>query len=274
MQKKAAIIQDVSCLGKCSAGVALPIVSRFDVECALLPTALLSAHTAFEHYTCMDLTDMMRTVCRDWRAQGVRFDGVYSGYMLNETQIQIAAAFMDAFAKPDALILVDPVMGDNGKAYAMLSEHFGMTMRCLLKRADVITPNLTEAALLLGCAPKLTDYDEREVRDMLLALRDMGAKQPMITGVSFSPETIGVAYLQGSALRYVSDEKLEGVFCGTGDTFASVVFGAMLQGVGLEDAVHRALRVLKTAMRTDPQWYGVHFEAALNDPELFLPDGC
>ena len=268
MQKKAAIIQDVSCLGKCSAGVALPIVSHFDVECALLPTALLSAHTAFRHYTCMDLTEMMRSICSDWRKEGVRFDGVYSGYMLSEAQIQIAADFIDTFAKEDAFILVDPVMGDNGKAYAMLSEHYGSTMRCLLKRADVITPNLTEAALLLGCDPVLSGYTERDVRDMLRALHGMGAKRPMITGVSFDADEIGVAYLENDKIGYIADEKLDGVFCGTGDTFASVVFGAMLQGAAMEDAIHRALRVLNKAMRADPQWYGIRFEAALNELKI------
>ena len=269
MQKKAAILQDISCLGKCSAGVALPIVSRFNVECALLPTALLSAHTAFAHYTCMDLTDMMKTTCSDWRKQGVRFDGVYSGYMLNETQIQIAADFMDEFAETGAFILVDPVMGDDGKAYAMLSETYAKAMHSLLKRADVITPNLTEAALLLDRRPKLTGYDEAEICDMLHALRALGVKTPMITGVSFEPGSIGVAFLEEGRMQYRCARKFDGIFCGTGDTFASVMFGAMMTGASADAAVRCALRVLDKAMASDPQWYGISFEAALNDPALW-----
>ena len=265
MQKKAAILQDISCLGKCSAGVALPIVSHFNIECALLPTALLSAHTAFPTYTCMDLTDMMRKTMQDWRSLDVCFDGFYSGYMLNCTQIALAETLLDTLCRDDTFVLVDPVMGYNGKAYAMLSEAYAADMRRLVSRADIITPNLTEAALLLNRPPKLSGYTEADIRELLLSLHAQGAKCPIITGVSYAPESIGAAYLENGVYHYISDKRFDHVFCGTGDTFAAVVFAAMLQGSCIKDAVTLALRVLRKAMEGEPQWYGINFEAALCD---------
>ena len=265
MQKKAAIIQDISCLGKCSAGVALPVVSHFNIECALLPTALLSAHTGFRNYTCIDLTDNMKQTIADWKKEGVTFDGVYSVYMLNEKQIELSASFIDEFANKDAFVLVDPVMGDDGKAYSMLSESYGRKMKQLISRADVITPNLTEAALLLERDPVLENYDEKLIEDMLRELKKKGAGLPMITGVSFEKNRIGAAFLKDEKLCYISSKKFDGKFCGTGDTFASVVFGSMMNGVPVEAAVEKALSVVEKAILNDPKWYGISFESALCD---------
>ena len=208
MQKKAVIVQDISCFGKCSAAVALPVVSSFNIECALLPTALLSAHTGFSKYTCFDLTQQMQTALDDWKALKLEFDGFFSGYMLSDRQAAIALETLEKLVKKDAIVLVDPVMGDNGKAYAMLNDSFGEKMRELVSRADVITPNLTEAALLLEKEPVLEGYDEVYIEKSLYELKKLGCRVPMITGVSFEKGKIGVAFLENDRVNFVFSKKI------------------------------------------------------------------
>mgnify|MGYP002515614601 CR=1 FL=1 len=265
MQKKAVIIQDLSCFGKCSSSVALPIVSSFNVECALLPTALLSAHTGFSKYTCFDLTKEMAATVADWKELSLSFDGFFSGYMLSDKQASLALDLLDSLVKKDALVLVDPVMGDDGKAYAMLSESFGEKMRVLVSRADVITPNLTEAALLLEEKPVLSNYDESYIEKTLFSLKKLGCKVPMITGVSFESEKIGVAFLENEKISYVFSKKYEGVSCGTGDTFSSVLFGAMLSGKSTKEAVSAAVCATEKAIENGVKEYGIDFESLLGN---------
>lgn len=265
MQKKAVIIQDISCFGKCSSSVALPIVSSFNVECALLPTALLSAHTGFSKYTCFDLTKEMETTVSDWKELSLSFDGFFSGYMLSDSQASLALETVDSLCKKDALVLVDPVMGDNGKAYAMLGESFGEKMRVLVSRADVITPNLTEAALLLEEEPVLSGYDEKYIESTLFALKKLGCKTPMITGVSFESEKIGVAFLENDKVEYIFSKKYEGVSCGTGDTFSSVLFGALLCGKGIKEAASKAVYATEKAIESGVKEYGIYFESLIKN---------
>ena len=267
MQKKAVIVQDISCFGKCSSTVALPIVSSFNVECALFPTALLSAHTGFSKYTCFDLTDEMRATLSDWCALSLSFDGFFSGYMLSDLQASLALELLEKLVKKDALVLVDPVMGDDGKAYAMLNESFGEKMRGLVSRADVITPNLTEAALLLEKEPVLSGYDKSYIEETLFALQKLGCKIPMITGVSFESGKIGVAFLENGRANYVFSKKYEGVSCGTGDTFSSVLFGALLSGEKTNDAVLKAVRSTEKAIENGVKTYGIDFECLLGRTE-------
>lgn len=264
MQKKTVIIQDISCFGKCSSTVALPIVSAFDVECALLPTALLSAHTGFPKFTCFDLTKEMETTLLDWKALSLSFDGFFSGYMLSDKQASLALDCLDLLVKKDSLVLVDPVMGDDGKAYAMLNESFGEKMRALVSRADIITPNLTEAALLLEKPAVLSEYDENFIEETLFGLQKLGCKIPMITGVSFEEKKIGVAFLENEKVTYVFSKKYEGVSCGTGDTFSSVLFGALLSGEKTEAAVRKAVHAVEKAIENGVKKYGIDFEGLLS----------
>lgn len=265
MQKKAAIVQDISCFGKCSTSVALPILAQKKIETAVLPTALLSAHTAFPKYTCIDLTENMKTTVGDWKTLGLRFDGIFTGYMLNSEQTEITYDFIRDFKKESALVLVDPVMGDDGKSYSLLSEKSAAGLSRLCSLADVITPNLTEAAMLLGKKPKIDGYDETDIKDCLFELKKLGCGIPMITGVSFEQDKIGAAFLKNGKMQYLSSEKKDGVTCGTGDTFASVVFACMLSGETIENAVSAALRVVDKAIEESDTWYGIAFENALGE---------
>ncbi|MGN1195837.1 MAG: pyridoxamine kinase [Acutalibacteraceae bacterium] len=265
MQKKAAIVQDISCFGKCSTSVALPILAHKKIETAVLPTALLSAHTAFPKYTCTDLTENMKTTVSDWRELKLRFDGIFTGYMLNPGQIEITYDFIREFKKDNTLVLVDPVMGDDGKPYSLLSEKSAAGLSHLCSLADVITPNLTEAAMLLGKKPKINNYDEEYVRECLFELKALGCDIPMITGVSFEQDKIGSAFLIDGKMHYLSSKKKDGVTCGTGDTFSSVVFACMLSGETIESAVSAALRVVDKAIEECDTWYGIAFESALGE---------
>lgn len=267
MQKKAVIIQDISCFGKCSSTVALPIVSAFNVECALFPTALLSAHTGFPKYTCFDLTEELKATLSDWKALSLSFDGFFSGYMLSDLQASLALELLDTLVKKDALVLVDPVMGDDGKAYAMLNDSFGEKMRKLVSRADIITPNLTEAALLLEREAVLSGYDEEYIKDALFSLKKLGCKVPMITGVSFKEDEIGVAFLENGRVEYAFSKKHDGVSCGTGDTFSSVLFGALLSGLSTKDAVLKAVGLTEKAIKNGVKEYGIDFEGLLGIAE-------
>lgn len=266
MQKKAVIIQDLSCFGKCSSTVALALVSSFNIECALLPTALLSAHTGFSKYTCFDLTKEMAATVADWKNLSLSFNGFFSGYMLSDEQASLALEVLDLLVEKNALVLVDPVMGDDGKAYAMLNDSFGEKMRVLVSRADVITPNLTEAALLLEEKPILSGYDKGYIEKTLFALKKLGCKIPMITGVSFESGKIGVAFLENEKTEYVFSKKYDGVSCGTGDVFSSVLFGSLLSGKGTMQAVSTAVRATKKAIENGVKDYGIDFEILLKKP--------
>lgn len=264
MQKQAVIIQDISCFGKCSASVALPIVSHFNIECALLPSALLSAHTGFDVYTCTDLTQQMQTTLDDWSKLGLSFDGFYSGYMLTDRQVDIALSLLESRMKSGSLVLVDPVMGDNGKPYSMITDEFCEKMRLLVSRADVITPNLTEAALLLNKEPLLKGYDKKYIEGCLFEFKRLGCKIPMITGVSFHENEIGVAFLHDDKVNYCFSEKHSGVSCGTGDTFASVLFACLLGGSSVEASAAKAVNATEQAIKHGVLKYGINFESILS----------
>lgn len=263
MQKKVAIIQDISCMGKCSTLVAAPIISAFSHEVHLLPTAVFSAHTGFEHHCHIDLTDFMDTVLNDWKKLNLSFDGVYTGYVLNAEQIFKTKKLITNFAKKDALVLVDPVIGDNGEPYSFLSEEIRSEMVELIKMADVITPNLTEAAMLLDGDMIIDGYDEAYIKTCLLKFSELGCANPIITGVKFNCGEIGAAYLVEDEVYYCFSSEYEGKFSGTGDTFASTVFSALMAGFDIHKAIKLAINVLDISLKENDKWYGVDFEKAI-----------
>ena len=250
--KRLLTIQDVSCVGQCSATVALPLVSACGVECAALPSAVLSNHTGgFPSWTFRDLTDEMPRVEAEWRKQDIRFDAFYTGYVC-EPQIDPILSIMEHCAAPGALRFVDPAMADNGKLYV----GFG---------ADYVLPNLTEAALLLGRVPVLSGYGEAFVEETVAGLHALGAKNVVLTGVSFDPARLGTAVSDGSSIRYDFNPRLARMAHGTGDVFASVFAGAVLRGLPALDASALAADVVCAAIEATPDshWYGVCFERTI-----------
>ena len=256
-------------MGKCSLGAALPIISALGAEAVALPTKILSTHTGgFKGYAELDLTDMMKKTAEHWKSLGIKFGAVYTGYFSKKDQIETALYVIDELAEKGAKIIVDPIMADNGKLYSGFSADFCGDISRLISRADIITPNVTEALLL-----SKIDYSPVQTKDMLkeaaLRLKDMGAKRVVITGVSLNENTVIYSYSGIKKDFTLEYEKLPGVFCGSGDVFCSCLTGLVLNNEGYFEAVKKAADftdrcVKKTALKGTPQ-YGLDFEACLRE---------
>lgn len=268
--KRIVTIQDISCIGKCSLTVALPIISACGVETAVIPTAVLSTHTAFDGFTFRDLTDEIPPIAAHWKAQGMAVDAIYTGYLGSFQQLEIVSQFFDRFKTPENLILVDPVMADNGALYAGFTPEFVQEMAKLCGKADIIVPNLTEACYLLNIPYPGEDYTRADIQHILTELGKLGCAQVVLTGVSLEPGRLGVMAYDTTKQTFFEyyNEKMPSSFHGTGDVFASVVVGAMMRGCPLEDALRLAVdftleSIRKTVADPEHRWYGVNFEEAI-----------
>ena len=268
--KRIASIQDFSCIGSCSQTIALPVLSAMGVECAALPTALLSAHTAFDGFVSLDLTPQLPAIMAHWRAMHLRFDAVYTGYLASAEQVGLVGALLDGMDERPALTLIDPVMGDNGALYAGFSDAFPQAMRALCGRADVLTPNVTEACLLTGTAYSPVQ-DAAQTRRLLERLLELGCRAAVLTGLRVDGDMAVAALQRDGTGTLVRTSYIPEVFHGTGDLFASTCAGALVQGAPLERAVrlaadYVALTLRRTVQAPDRRWYGVNFQETL--PEL------
>lgn len=263
--KRLLTIQDISCVGQCSTTVALPLVSACGVECAILPSAVLSNHTGgFKSWTFADLTPQLGAVEAKWRELGIGFDAFYTGYVC-EAHIDPILSIMDTCANPGAVRIVDPAMADNGRLYTGFAPDFPSKMAKLCAGADYLLPNLTEAALLVGAEPKLAGYTRAEIESLIGRLHALGAKNVVLTGVSFDPAELGSAVSDGASVEYDFNPRLERMSHGTGDVFASVFAGALLRGRTPLAAAALAADTVCDAIRAtaDDHWYGVSFERAI-----------
>lgn len=274
--KRVASIQDISCLGRCSLTVALPVLSAMGVECAVIPTAVLSAHTIFPDFTCRDLTEEILPIARHWKSQGVKLDAICSGYLASPQQAEAVCEAFDQLRGENTLIVVDPAMADHGRLYTPFGPEFPGQMAKVCARADVLLPNLTEACLLTG-TPYREKYDEEFIREVLRKLSVL-APRVVLTGVSFDERQLGAMGYERETGRYFQyfNEKVPAAFHGTGDLFTATVLGAMMQGQTLEDAVRLAVDftlecIRRTREDPDASWYGVEFEKAL--PWLIAHNG-
>ncbi len=270
--KRIASIQDISCVGKCSLTVALPIVSAMGVECGIVPTAVLSVHTAFKSFTFDDLTDQIEPISKSWKDNGVAFDAVYTGYLGSFEQLELVSTFFDEHAGPDTLVFVDPAMADNGALYTGFTPEFARAMgTTVCSKADVIDPNITEAAFMLGKEYKADgDYDEAYVKELLEGLVGLGAKKAVLTGVSLEPGQCGVYGLDAASGEYFSyfNKLVDARFHGTGDIFSSTTVGAIMRGKSLEEALaiaadYTVACIEETISHADHNWYGVDFETKI-----------
>ena len=267
--KRIASIQDISCIGRCSLTVALPVLSAMGVECGIMPTAVLSAHTMFPGFTCADLTDELLPIAHHWKSQRVHLDALYTGYLASTEQVETVLQVIDLLSDEDTLLFVDPAMADHGKLYAAFGPEFPAAMAKVVARAHITVPNITEACLMTGREFR-TAYDEDYIRDLLQAVAALGAKKVVLTGVSFSPDTLGcMAYDSetGEFFSYYNHRDSES-YHGTGDIFAATTLGGMMRGLSLYEALTLAVDfTLETIRmtRSDPDaaWYGVEFERAL-----------
>ena len=266
--KRIITVQDISCVGKCSLTVALPIISAAGVEACVLPTAVLSTHTAFPKFTFRDLTDEIKPINDTLEELAIDFDAIYTGYLGSMQQIALVEDMFARFGER-ALKLVDPVMADNGQLYKGFTPEFAARMAKLCAKADLIIPNLTEAAFILGEEYR-ESYDEEYVRGVLKRLTDLGAKCAALTGISFAPDKIGVYAYDSISGEYFSyfNERLPVSYHGTGDIFASATLGGLMRGFSLGDALALAVDFTLESMRftakdENSRFYGVNFEEAL-----------
>ena len=233
MMKKIVSIQDISCFGKCSLTVALPIISAMGIETAVIPTAVLSTHTGegFRNYTFRDLTSDIPAIAAHWKSMDLHFDALYTGYLGSMEQVGIVSRFFDDFSTKDNFIIVDPVLGDAGRLYKGFTPAFVAEMRRLCSKADFIIPNMTEVAFLLDI-PYTENYDEDYVKDVLRKLSSLGCRTPVITGIHYDDKLQGAAAYDSAADKFYFsfDRNVNYRFHGTGDIFASVFSGACALG--------------------------------------------
>ncbi len=266
--KRMVTIQDISCMGKCSLTVALPIISAMGTETCVIPTAVLSAHTAFDNFTFHDLTDEIEPIAKSWNDQGMKFSCIYTGYLGSHKQLQIVSDFIDTFGG-EASVFIDPVMGDFGRLYSGFDEGFAKKMAELCAKADVIVPNMTEACYLLG-EPFHYAQGMDEIEDILRRLCTLGPKNAVLTGVEPHPGKIGAVMYNAVEDKFFSHyaTKTYKTFHGTGDVFASTCVGALCRGMSLESSLALAVDFTAECARItvenpSSRWYGVDFENAI-----------
>lgn len=248
--KRVAAIQDISGLGRCSLTVVIPVLSAMGIQVCPVPTAVLSAHTGYSEFVMRDLTDFMKPALNHYKKMNTEFDCVYSGFLASSEQIDHCLEFFAAY--PDALKVVDPVMGDDGKAYATYTKELCSRMSELVAVADIITPNLTEAAILLGEEYPAGAMTNSEAKSWLVKLSKQGAKIVVITSVQLADggmHTIGYDKENNSFWK-IKNNYVPAHYSGTGDMFASVLIGSVLKGDSLPIAMNRATAFTELNVRT------------------------
>ena len=268
---RVAAIHDMSGFGRCSLTVAIPVLSAMGVQCCPLPTAFLSTHTGgFTGFTFLDMTEEMPKVAAHWQELDLRFHAIYSGFLASERQIGIVSDFIRTFRRSDTLVVIDPVMGDDGKAYQTYTSALCSGMTHLAELADVITPNLTEAAFLLGRPYDQLPQEEAGLQELVRELGLHGRRSVVLTGVSLSPGKTGAMCFDAKTSRTetVQVDMIAHPLLGTGDIFASVLTGALVRGDTLFSAAAQAADfvracVVHTAAQDLPLREGVDFEPML-----------
>ena len=260
-------IQDISCLSQCSLTVALPIISAFGIETCILPTAILSTHTAFKGFTCMDFTEEFKKIIAHWEKEKISFNVFYTGYLLNKEQIDITKEIFNKFSiNNNSLKIIDPVMGDNGKLYTGFDLNFAQAMKSLCLNADIILPNLTEACLLTGYEYK-EKYDEKYISNLIKKLEEFKVKIIILTGISYDENTTGVIVVENGITKYYKHRKISKTCHGTGDVYSSIFIGSYLKGMNVFDAACAAadfvLECIEYTIKDKSHWYGVKFEPLL-----------
>lgn len=267
MYKKILTIQDISCVGQCSLTVALPILSACGVETCVLPSAVLSTHTAgFTGFTVRDLSDDMPAIKNHWLKEGIRFDAIYTGYLGSTQQIDYVADIFAETAAEGCVKVVDPAMADNGKLYPAFDEVYVEGMKGLCAKADYVLPNITEACFLAGVEYR-TEYDRAYIDLLLQKLTAIGCKNIILTGVSYAPGRTGIVVFENGCYAYYEHELLPNSCHGTGDIYASAFVGAFVRGKSAYDAAAIAANYTMECIRytatLDNHWYGAAFEPVL-----------
>lgn len=267
--QKILTIQDISCVGQCSLTVALPILSACGMETCIIPSAVLSTHTAgFSGFTVRDLTEDIPAIRAHWEKEGIRFAAVYTGYLGSTEQIAYVQEIFDTMLTAEGKKIVDPAMADNGKLYPAFDQAYVEAMKGLCAGADLLLPNITEACFLTD-TPYREEYDETYIRGLLEKLTAAGTKTVVLTGVGYTAGRTGVVVYEQGTYSYYEHEKIAKGCHGTGDVYASAFVGAYMNGKTAYDAAKIAadytVQCIKNTQGDPDHWYGVKFETALAD---------
>ena len=267
MYKRLLTIQDISCVGQCSLTVALPVISACGIETAVLPSAVLSTHTAgFSGYTFTDLTEDMPAISKHWEKENLKFDAIYTGYLGSAKQIEYVKNIFKANGKDGCLKIVDPAMADNGNLYPGFDMAFVEEMKSLCAEADYVLPNLTEACFLTGTEYK-TEYDKEYIDSIIEKLKALGCKNIIFTGVSYEKGKTGITVAEENSYSYYEHELLPNSCHGTGDIYASAFAGALTRGKtpyeSAKIAADYCVECIKATAEEENHWYGAKFEPVL-----------
>lgn len=267
--KKILTIQDISCVGQCSLTVALPILSACGLETCILPSAVLSTHTAgFSGFTFRDLTDDMPAIQEHWKKENIKFKAIYTGYLGSVKQVGYVRDILKTMGTDDCVRIVDPAMADNGQLYSIFNQEYVDAMRVLCSEADILVPNITEACFLTGERYAET-YDEAYVLSLVTKLAALGAKTVVLTGVSYEAGKTGVVIYENGKMDYYRHDKISKGCHGTGDIYASAFVGALMNDKSVYEAAKIAadytVKCICNTQGDAEHWYGAKFETALAD---------
>ena len=267
-QKRVAVIHDLSCFGKCSLTVALPVLSAAGVETAVIPTAVLSTHTGgFGAPYRQDLSEAILPIAEHWQREGVTADMVYTGYLCSQKQIETVLKATHLISREDTRIVTDPCFADHGKLYRGFRKDYPKKMLTLCRAADIITPNLTEAVLLTGDDYK-PSYSKEEITSLLQKLYDLTGAQIVLTGVSFEEGKIGAAVFEGEKAEFLFADRVHQMFHGTGDLFTATLIASLLNGKSLTAAAQVAVSFTRDCIKQTvdlqtEERFGVDFESQI-----------
>ena len=267
--KKILTIQDISCVGQCSLTVALPILSACGLETCILPSAVLSTHTAgFSGFTFRDLTDDMPAIKAHWEKEGIKFKAIYTGYLGSIKQIGYVRDILKTMGTDDCVSVVDPAMADNGQLYSIFDQDYVEAMKVLCAEADILVPNITEACFLTDEEYK-ESYDEAYIDTLVKKLAALGAKTVVLTGVSYEAGKTGVIVYENGKTEYYQHDKIAKGSHGTGDIYASAFVGALMNGKSVFDsakiAANYTVKCIVNTQGDESHWYGAKFEPVLRE---------
>ncbi len=269
IQKKIAVLNDLSGYGRCSLTAAIPVISALNVQCCPVVTAILSNHGGYPECYIDDYTERMESYIAPWRKMGFEMDGIMTGFLGSPRQASIVSDFIRDFKRENTLVLVDPTMGDNGKLYSICNEELIESMRELIQYADVVTPNLTEACALTETPYKEKGWTKRALSDLTWKLQLLGARSVVLTGVIKGRQIINVIHEKGKEPIYHATRFVSGKYHGTGDVFSAVLGASLVHGVSMEEAVRRAAMFTKKCVEKTvelglPEQDGLCLEACLS----------
>ena len=268
-QNKIAVINDFSGFGRCSLAVSLPIISQLKIQCCPVPTSIFSNHTGFEHFFFDDYTDKMPEYIDHWKRLDLRFNGILTGFLGSKQQIDIVKKFIKDFRQNNTIVIIDPVMGDNGKPYPTYTKDMCEAMRELVVHADILTPNLTEACILADVPYEPDKFTPKDYYNIILKIAESGAGKIVITGISKGDYILNIIYEKGNSPKIFKTKRIHKERSGTGDVFSSVIAADAVHGIDFYQSVKKASGFVKKCLVATekfdiPKTDGVCFEEVLH----------